>query len=61
LYRVASPVAPTTRNVTRSPSPVSLSPKRLSKLGCSLKGQTADKVLATDVNVVTHDNSRRAN
>ena len=27
-------------------SPVSLSPKGLSKLGCGLEGQTADKVLA---------------
>ena len=29
----SSPVAPTPRNVTASPLPVSLSPKRLSKLG----------------------------
>ena len=39
-------VAPTPQYEPEAPSPVSLSPKGLSKLGCGLEGQTADKVLA---------------
>ncbi|MFQ3316585.1 MAG: hypothetical protein ACI91U_002099, partial [Candidatus Poriferisodalaceae bacterium] len=42
----SSPVAPTLQYEPEAPSPVSLSPKGLSKLGCGLEGQTADKVLA---------------
>ena len=41
-----SSVAPTLQYEPEAPSPVSLSPKGLSKLGCGLEGQTADKVLA---------------